>query len=199
MDEKNKKNPLNLIFKQNPKNLISEEIENPSNIPLLYDYFKDKSNNINNKIKIIEKLTEIIKFQRGASAFLPKYENKSIYIFLFDLYLTENNSKEFKTSIINLINALITNLEISKEIYEYIFLKLSQEYHKDPNYISNTTNSPKLFNEHFYDLLNLLNSTLVIAKKNEENPRNYFSCFGNNSFTLNFTKKNLNLENACLL
>ena len=189
MDEKNKKNPLNLIFKQNPKNLISEEIENPSNIPLLYDYFKDKSNNINNKIKIIEKLTEIIKFQRGASAFLPKYENKSIYIFLFDLYLTENNSKEFKTSIINLINALITNLEISKEIYEYIFQKLSQEYHKDPNYISNTTNSPKLFNEHFYDLLNLLNSTLVIAKKNEENPRNYFSCFGNNSFTLNFTKK----------
>ena len=189
MDEKIKKNPLNQIFKLNPKNLISEEIENPSNISLLYEYLKNKSNNINNKIKIVVKLTEIIKLNRGVSSFLTKYENKSLYIFLFDIYLNEKNSEEFRISIISLIRELISNISISKEVYEYIFQKLSQEYRKDKNFISDIVNSSKLFNEYFYDLLFLLNSTFVTTKKNEENPRNYFSCFGNNSFTLNFNEK----------
>ena len=191
-----KNNPLNQIFKKNSKGLITEEIENPSNFTILFDYLKDNTNSINNKYKIIDKLTDMISNKRSIVAFLPKYDNKSIYIFFFDLYFNEQQSKELKDSILHLINVLCLNLQITKEVYEYIFQRLSKEYLKDKNEISEMNNSPKLFNQRFYDILNLLISTFGKSDKNKTNPRNYFACFGNNcNFTLNFNRKNFTVGN----
>ena len=190
-----KENPLKKIFKKNTLGLISEELENPSNFSILFDYLKDNSNTIDDKIKKINKLTDIIKNQRSIVAFLPKYENKNIYIFFFDLYFNEKKSKELKDSIINLINILSLNLQITKDVYEYIFQKFSKEYLSYKNNISEIKNNPKSFNENFYDTLNLLFSTFGESTKKKTNPRNYFACFGNNNFIINFNKQNFLVGN----
>ena len=182
-------NPLNKIFRQNSSGIITEEIENHSNFPLLFDYLKNNKNPIKSKIEIITQLTSMIKNQRIICSFFPKYENKSIYIFFYDLYLNEKQSKELKQSIMNLLNELSPNIEISKEIYEFIFQKFSQIYRHDKAFLSEIYNSPELFNDYYYDLLNILHSTFQNIHKNKTNPRNYFACCGNNNFTLDFSKK----------
>ena len=189
MEEKEENNPLYQIFKLNPLGIITEEIEKPSNIPFLFEYLKDNKKSINNKIKIIDKLIEIIKIKRSICAFFPKYENKSIYIFFFDLYLNEKKSKELKKSIINLIKELSSNIQITKEIYQYIFQKFSMGYRQDKKLLFDINKSPQLFNNYFYDLLNILYSTFEKIDE-KKGPRNYFSCFGNNNFIINFNRKN---------
>ena len=61
MDKEFKNNPLFQIFKQNPSGVITEEIEDSSKFPILFDYLKDNTINLNNKIKVIDMLNEIIK------------------------------------------------------------------------------------------------------------------------------------------
>ena len=201
METKTKKNPFYQIFKLNASGSITEEIENPNNFHILFDYLKDNSNDIKRKIQLITKLTNTIKLKRSICAFFSKYDNKSIYIFLFDLFLNEKNSKELKDSIINLIKELNSNIQITKEIYEYIFQKFSLAYRKDKKLLSNIGNSPVSFNNYYYDLLNLLFSIFddTNENKNKDEPKNYYSCFGNNSFTVYFNKKDFIFGNFIAL
>ena len=189
MVEKMENNPLTKIFKQASSNIMTEEIENPSNIHLFFRYLKDNNNSINNKKKILDKFTEILKKQRAISPFFSEYEHKSIYIFLLDLYLNEKKSKEFKESIITLIYELSSNIQITKDIYHNIFQKFSIQYRQDKKLLLDIYKSPKLFNDYFYDLLNFLYNTFGNIEKNKKNPRNYFACFGNNNFTIDFNKE----------
>ena len=188
MEEKIDNNPLNNIFKHSPSGIILEEIENPSNFNQLFDYLKDNKNSNNNKKKIIDQFTNIIKIQRSVCAYLSTYENKSIYIFFFELYYDSKSSKELKQSIINLIMELNKNVQLSKKVYEYIFQKFSQLYRKDQKLLSHKNQSSTFFNEYFYYSLALLYSSFEDEDKND-NPRNYFSCFGNSNFTVNFDQK----------
>ena len=135
----------------------------------------------------------MIKIQRSICAFFPKYENKSLYIFFYELYLKEKNSSELKQSIMNLLFEFSPNIEISKEIYEFIFQKFSMIYRQDKTFLSEINNSPKLFNDYFYDLLNLLHSTFQNIHRNKTHPRNYFACCGNSNFSLFFSKKDFSI------
>ena len=52
-----------------------------------------------------------------------------------------------------------------------------------------------MFSEWLCFLLNLLYSTFGESDDNKTNPRNYFSCFGNNDFSINFDKKKIGNRN----
>ena len=197
MEKESKDNPLYEIFKTNPSGLISAELKNFTKFPVLYEYLKDNTKKVENKIKIINKLIELIKSQRKICAFMPKYDNKSIYIFLFDLFFNEKSSNEFKQSIINLIKELSLYIEINKEIYENIFQRFSLLYRKDKKILSNIS-TPVSFNNYFNDLLNALYATFGNDDEkeiNKINPRNYYSCSGENNFTVYFTRKSFFLGN----
>ena len=197
MEKESKDNPLYEIFKTNPSGLISAELKNFTKFPVLYEYLKDNTKKVENKIKIINKLIELIKSQRKICAFIPKYDNKSIYIFLFDLIFNEKSSNEFKQSIINLIKELSLYIEINKEIYENIFQRFSLLYRKDKKILSNIS-TPASFNNYFNDLLNTLYATFGNddeKEMNKINPRNYYSCSGENNFTVYFTRKSFFLGN----
>ena len=197
MEKEKSNNPLFEIFKTNPSGLISAELKDFTKFPILYEYLKDNKKKVEDKVKIINKLIELIKSQRNICAFMPKYDNKSIYIFLFDLFLNEKSSNELKQSIINLIKELSLYLEINKEIYENIFQRFSQIYRKDKKIFPNIS-TPLSFNNYFNDLLNILYATFGDddeKKKNKINPRNYYSCSGDNNFTVFFTKKSFILGN----
>ena len=191
-------NPLYLIFKLDSSGIVSEEIEDSSTFPLLYNYILENSNKTNKiqAINIIKILKEIIIRQRSICAYLPKYNNKSIYIFLFELFLKEKNIPQLRKELLELISEINTNIQISKEIYDFIFQQFSKLYRKDQNFLNNIKNMNYSNSEYFLSLLELLNSTLSKIDK-EKLPSNYFSCFGNNSFNLSFNKEYLPLGIYC--
>ena len=175
-------NPLPLIFKTLDNGEISEELNSIKNIPLFFKYLINENVSQEDKIKIIEKFIEILNENRYISEFFSSYDNKSIYIFFFELYLLKSSSKELKSAIINLFQELIINIETNKNIYEFLFQKFSAIYkgENDP--------SP----ENLYNLLTLLNAILG-ETDNMLKPRNYFSCSGNGRFEIDLTKEKIEL------
>jgi hypothetical protein len=107
----------------------------------------------------------MIKRQRSVCAYFPKYNNKSLYIFLFELFLKENINPQLRTALIELISELIANIQITKEIYEFIFQKFSKLYRKEQNFLNNIKEMNYSMNDYFSSLLELLNSTFSKIEK----------------------------------
>lgn len=126
-------NPLFQIFKHDDAGIISEEIEDPSKFPLLYNYIFDNSNK-KVAVNIINILKEIIKRQRSIAAFFPKYNNKSIYIFLYEIYLKEITNTQLRKALIEFISEINNNVQISKDEYDFIFQKFSKLYQQDKTF-----------------------------------------------------------------
>ena len=177
MKEK-KDNPLDLIFIKNSKGKTTEEINDIEQIPLFFNYLKSDDIEYNEKIFVIEELIKKFKINRYITEYFSEYENSSIYIFLFDLYLKKDTKQELKTSIINLLNELRINIQTGKEIYEYLFQKLSSLYRGEEDLKSNNMKN------YLTLLYTILNETENCIK-----PRNYFSCNGNGRFILDFNQQ----------
>ena len=168
-----KDNPLNLIFIKNSKGKATEEINDILKIPEFFKYLKNDKIDYGKKIYVIEELIKKIKINRYIIEYFSVYENKSIYIFLFDLYLKKETTPELKTSIINLLNELTINIETTKEIFEYLFQELSKLYRREEKLKSNIVKN----------YLTLLH-TILDQTDNCVKPRNYFACNGNGRFIL---------------
>ena len=175
-------NPLQLIFKTTDKGEMSEELNSIKNIPLFFKYLLNENVSQEDKISIIEKFIEIINENRYICEYFSSYNNKSIYIFFIELYLSKSTSPELKSAIINLFQELIINIETNKNIYEFLFQKFSALYRgkDDP--------TP----ENLFNLLTLLN-TILGETDNMLKPRNYFSCSGEGRFEVDLNKEKIEL------
>ena len=192
-------NPFFLIFKMDEAGIISEEIEDPSKFTSLYKYILDISNkkNKNQIINAINIFKDIIKRQRSVSAYLPKYNNKSLYIFLFELFLKEKSNPQIRKAIIDFISEISINIQISKEDYDFIFQRFSKLYRKDKKFLESIKKQNYTFNDYFESLFELLQATFSQINNDKINPSNYYACFGNNSFNLNFNQSDLTIG-TCL-
>ena len=178
-------NPLLTIFETDQKGLCLPELKDIESINLLWKYLLDEEKPQEAKIQIIEELVEKIKINRYLCEYFSitsKEDKKSIYIFLFELYLKEGTSTELKNAILNLLKELIINIEISKDIFEFIFQKIALIYR----------NEEKVSAEKLEEYLTLLNSILGDTM-NCQKPLNYYSCAGNNKFVLDFSNKKIKL------
>ena len=164
-------NPLKEIFKLSSKGQITEEINSISKIGSFFKYLKDEKTPGKLRSQIIEELISKLKINRYLCEYFSNYENQSIYIFLSQLYINKSTSQELKQSIINLINELRINLDITKNIYDYIFQKIALIYRGEE----------KSSQELLYDYLTLLN-TFLGDTINHLKPRNYFCCSGDGYF-----------------
>ena len=176
--KENNENPLDLIFIKNSKGKATEEINDISKIPEIFKYLKNDNIEYGKKIFVIEELIKKFKVNRYITEYFTQFEDKSIYIFLFDLYLKKETSKELKASIIHLLNELRINIETGKEIYEYIFQELAKLYRGEEQLKVNIIKN----------YLNLLYSILD-QTENCIKPRNYFSCNGNGRFILDCSEQ----------
>ena len=188
-------NPLLLIFKLSHSGNLSEEIEDPSKFPLLYDFIFENFNKKNSiqALNVIKILIELIKRKRSISAYFPKYNNKSIYVFLFKLFLQKSNISEYRIALKELILELCANIQLSKDVFDFIFQEFSKLYREDNITLDNNINYS--INEYFSNLLELLNIIFSPINKEKISPNNYFSCFGNNTFDMTFYKNILRFEN----
>ena len=124
-------NPLLTIFETDQKGLCLPELKNIESINLLWKYLLDEEKPQEAKIQIVEELVEKIKINRYLCEYfsiIGNEDKKSIYIFLFELYLKQDTTTELKNAILNLLKELIINIEISKDIFEFIFQKISLLY-----------------------------------------------------------------------
>ena len=183
VNNENTLNPLYKIFKISQDNKCTEEIESVKNISLFFKYLENDNIPCENKVSVINEFKEKLKINRYISEYFSFYEKKSIYIFLFDLYLSLNSNEELRLSILDLIKELIINIEISKKIYEYIFQKFSEIYRGEENESSSDL---------FYYYLTLLNS-IVSETENIQKPRNYFACSGDGKFEIDLSREKIEL------
>ena len=178
--------PLLTIFKNFPEKIYYSKIEHIENIPNFFEYITSETIEENSKILVLENLTKILQKNRYISEYFSSYKNKSIYLYLFEIYLNKNSSEKIKQSVLLLIDELILLIETNKEIYEFIFQKISKIYNKEDSTEEKTK-------ENLCNYLTLLD-VLLSFKEKIPKPRNYFSLSGNNSkFSLDLTNKRLDL------
>ena len=177
-------NPLTNIFIKHSTGKLGDEINNMNNIPNFFKFIKDEKISCDSKIKVLKELNNKIKANRLLSEFFSEYDNKSIYLHLFDLYIKKNASEKLKSTITSFIEELCNHIQTGKEVYEYIFQNLAKIYRKElkPNA------------ENVYTYLKLLGS-LLGENDNLMNPKYYFSCGGGKSkFILDLKEKPIYLD-----
>ena len=175
--------PLKSIFNK----FIEEyngKIENIENIPIFFKYIISSNKEEESKILVLDNFLKIIQKNRYLCEYFSSYENKSIYLYLFELYLN-TNSQNLRTIIIQLIKELILSIETNKDVYEFIFQKISKIYGKEDS-------TEEKSSENLYNYLILLD-TLFSFQEKIPKPRNYFSLNGQID-----SKFNVNLENKTL-
>ena len=172
MEEENE-NPLDLIFQINNEGETTEEFQDIQQIPEFFNYLKNPDIDQQKKINVIEQLQKKFNVNRYLIEYFSIYNNNSIYIFLIELFISQETTEELKIALINFISIIINNIETGKEIYEYIFQKLSKIYR----------NEDELNPDNVNNYLRLLNAILGSTEKCLK-PRNYFTCSGNGQFIL---------------
>ena len=166
-------NPLNEIFKFNSNSQPTFNANSLQYIPNFFEYLFNNSNDDKSsssekeKVNAIKNFCNIIKENRTTVEYFYSYEDRSIYLYLFDLYLDKNSSEDLKKEIIELLNELRINIQINKKIFEYLFKNLSSIYGE--SHIDNDS--------FFNDNLTLLNSILG-ETENCIKPKNYLACNG---------------------
>ena len=182
----NKDNPLYNIFIKTSKGALSNEIDNIKNIQFFFNYLKNEKNKDEFKAKIIEELTAKIHINRYIAEFFSSHDNKSIYIYLFDLYSHPKTSQNLKDKILLLLNELRYNIQTGKDVYEYLFQKLSQVYRGE---ITPTSNN-------IFTYLKLLNIVLADTEACQP-PKNFFACSGgHNKFSVDLNKKPIDVGSS---
>ena len=171
-------NPFKIIFIKDQKGAISDEIDSIDNIRHFFEFIKDDKIKEDLKIKVLDELKKKIHSNRTISEFFSTYENKSIYIHLFNLYTNKNSSDKLKKSILSLIEELCPNIQTGKDVFEYLFQKLAKIYRGE---IQPTSTN-------LYHYLNLLSSVLCEIDSITK-PRNYFACSGNCKFVIDMSKR----------
>ena len=166
-------NPLNFIFQLTQNNELRSNLISFQNIQNFFIYLLTNINNeqsfpsLEQKAKVILQFCNIIKMNRTIVEFFSSYNEKSIYLYLFEIYLNKNTNYELKNAIISLLTELRINIKLNKTIFEYIFQNLSSVYRSDE------VNDDTYFNDNLTLLNSILGETENILK-----PRNYFTCNG---------------------
>ena len=177
-------NCMNQIFEINDKGNYLPKIKSLKNISQFFNFLKNSNNSQESKSAIINDLSILIKKNRFISEYFSSFENIPIYFFLFDLYLNKDTNEKLKQTILNLIKELISNIETNKNIYEYLYQKLSLIYHDNKSINFNL----------LYNILTLLNN--IMGEIENIKPRNYFCCNGEGKFEINISNLNIGVGNT---
>ena len=168
-------NPLHRIFIKTPEGALTDEIDNVNNIYFFFNFLKNDKITNDAKINVLNDLTLKIRNNRYISEFFSKYDNKSIYIYLFDLFV-QTESEKLKEAITSFMSELLLNIDTGKEIYEYLFQNLAKIYRGE---IEHTPNNVQIY-------LKLLQ--IILSEIEPKTPKTYFACSGHCQFGMDLNK-----------
>ena len=173
----NKENLLYNIFIKNSKGELTDEIDKMNCIKYFFTYIQSDEISQELKIQSFKELTKKMNVNRYIIEYFSSYENKSIYLYLFELFTNPKSSTELKEAILKFIDELRINVMTGKDIYDYLFQKLSQIYRGE---IAQTA-------ENVNQYLTLLNSVLGDIE-GIKIPKNYFACSGKCKFAVDLSE-----------
>ena len=168
-------NPLHHIFIKTPEGGLTDELDNVTNIHFFFNFLKNDKITNDTKIHVLNDLTSKIRTNRYISEFFSKFDNKSIYIYLFDLYV-KSESEKVKEAITNFMSELLINIETGKDIYEYLFQNLAKIYRGE---IEHTSKNVQIY-------LKLLQ--IILSEIELKTPKTYFACSGHCQFSIDLNK-----------
>jgi hypothetical protein len=201
---------LTNIFESVPNNpsKILPLVSSSNNINAFYsflNYNNDSSENnpsIKIKLELLEILSKLFEINNNLIfLFLKKCKSniKSFFDPLIDIYLNENTSDiKDKKIIEDLLLLIIKIVPVNKNIFEYVYQKLSKYFGKDAK--------NKLSNETFLKYLNLLDIFYTCSLSDNKNENNeegkkeiknyiYFNGIKNKlTLTLNKSSNNINTD-----
>ena len=201
---------LTNIFESVPNNpsKILPLVSSSNNINAFYsflNYNNDSSENnpsIKIKLELLEILSKLFEINNNLIfLFLKKCKSniKSFFDPLIDIYLNENTSEiKDKKIIEDLLLLIIKIVPVNKNIFEYVYQKLSKYFGKDAK--------NKLTNETFLKYLNLLDIFYTCSLSDNKNENNeegkkeiknyiYFNGIKNKlTLTLNKSSNNINTD-----
>ena len=170
----------NYLVEDESKYIISSK----DNIPKLMNIFNIRNNNnYENNFNInIDKISFILKFIEKSfekyrinidifNSYFSSNYNNNIYFTLIDFYLyNKYNNSVLDDNVLELIDLLISNIDISKIIIDYILQKYSHYFYAIDENINK--NLPEKY-EYFYKLLKILIHIFGINHKNM-NPKCFY-------------------------
>ena len=175
-------NPLKQIFQESPKGETIVEIKSLEKISLFFKNITEEKISSESRSSLIEELIKMLQLDRYISEYFSTFEDESIYLILIKLYLDKSSNPTLKKSILNLISELRINIDIDKNICDFIFQKMSLIYR----------GSDDLSKDNLKEYLILLDS-LFGDTINKQKPRNYFACSGKGFFEVDMSNLNLNV------
>lgn len=172
----NLRNLLNQIYHRNKHNCYTSIINDLTSIPSLFNLLIQSAEK--EKIEVLDFLNKNINYNPNNCEIYTRISknntniNESLIMILVKLFLTENK-KEILTLVREILEILINNVDISINVFEYLYQQLAEYYRKDMD----LTNL-KLMK--FIDLLKILYG----EKQIKFMPRNYFYFTGEGSISV---------------
>ena len=172
------------VFQNYPNNNGIYYIYKNTHINKLIDQLIQNNNNLNSLsiIKILNVLNESFSLNSLNIILFQKYYKNNIFYVFIDLYLNNKyNEKKIDSLCLNIIDSLVNNIDISKEIIDYVIKNFSIFFHKkeieSPSY--------ELIIKNLEILKHLYGVGLTFNK-----PYNYFYLNANSFITIPIKEKN---------
>ena len=165
---KNGKQLLKSIFKlnQSTNSEFSPIFKNSTKIPNLFNFLKNKENDIEEKIEIIQILYNLFKSNTALIYFFMKKNSSNKFSFyepLIDLYLCKDLSNDNKEIIQKIILLIKENITLTKLPFHYIYQKLAKYFNNiDENEQLELLDENKMMN--YLKLLNIFYSGEINEK-----------------------------------
>ena len=185
----------NYLLEKQSKYIITSK----DNIAKLITIFVINNNDNINKSNI-DKLVYILKFITESFLiyranvvifnFYVSINNNNIFYIIIDFYLyNKYNSPTLDNAILGLLDVIINNIDISKNIIDYIIHKYSYYFYTlDENENKNISNKYK----YFYKLLKILIHLLGVNHK-QIKPKCYYYLTENNHINISIPRNNTNI------
>ena len=119
---------LKKIFVSNEKNQITNQLISQEAIQEFINYLSNDNVLLKTKIDLLTILKEKFMEYRMLIEYFSTINHKSIYIYLIEIYISEKNDNQLRDVILDFIDAIVINIEVGKEIFDYIYQKISLLY-----------------------------------------------------------------------
>ena len=176
---------LKKIFVSNEKNQITNQLISQEAIQEFINYLSNDNVLLKTKVDLLTILKEKFMEYRMLIEYFSTINHKSIYIYLIEIYISEKNDNQLRDVILDFIDAIVINIEVGKEIFDYIYQKISLLYRGIDKITSDKMNNYLLLLKHLYG-----------DTVNAQNPKNYFTCNGKGGFIVNLEHSQIKAGNS---
>ena len=176
---------LRKIFISNEKKQITNQFISQKAVQEFTSFLSNDKVPSKNKIELLSIIKEKFTEYRMLIEYFSVINSKSIYIHLIEVYLSEKSDNKLKEAILDFIDAILIHIEVRKEIFDFIYQKISLLYRGIDKITSDKVNQYLLILKHLYG-----------DTVNAQNPKNYFTCNGKGGFNVNLSHSQIKAGNS---